>query len=329
MTARPPDANAKASRANRLFLYGPFALAGALLLIWFYVWRNGAAAIEKSLAEFVQAQEGVTITYAPVVFRGFPFFLRGAAADFSISGDVGRYDCAKLYIDAQPFGRNRVIFSCGGEQTIRYADALWRIDAPQARASIDKDPARAWIARLDSGAASATTGAAAVSVSSFILNAAPSIEDPELTDVSFRMLEFANAKGDRAWRLARFDAAASLAPRSGGQRRITLAGADIATADGYLFATGWIAARDGALKDGRLDARLENPTAIAQTLAEAGLLPRSADQKANAMTALDLLAHNANLADGANGVAAQSIEIDGGVARLGDVVIAVWKKDQP
>lgn len=307
---------------NRWFLYGPFALAGVLLFGWFLMWRSGADAMRRGLAEFSAhaALQGAVIAHQPLRANGFPFYLRGVVADFSATTKDGHYACGRLYLDALPSAPDRLVLSCGGEQLVASRKKTWRLDAEDARASIARDEERGWMIRAQTGAASATSGAERVTVGAATVNIAPRAGDPATLQASLRLLAV-EAVG--LYAVDRFAAAASLGPAdSAGERLLDVHGAELVVNGATLKAQGILAIAPGGARRGRLDAELEKPVGLARALASARLL--SADEAKAAEAGFAMLA----VASG--GVIRAPIEWEKGEVRLAGVRIAqAPKPDQP
>lgn len=309
--------------ANRWLLYGPFIVAAAILAGWFVLWRSGAAVMRTSLDEFAAAQEadGVIVEYLPLSARGFPFYLRGVVERSSIASGADRYQCAKLFIDALPYSPDRIIFSCGGEQHLSRADGVWTINAKDARASIERDSARGWLAKIDTGAASAFKDDVEASVSNAIVNFGPEKIGAERFDVSLRVVGFGVTRPASGYAVDRIDAAATVSDSASG-RVVEIRGLEAVIGDTILKADGEIAVPPGDSARGRLNARVEKPAGLAQTLADAGMLDERDARTAQAALAM--------LAVASGGAVAAPIEIENDEVRLAGLKIAGLKrKDQP
>ncbi len=302
------------TRANRWFLYGPFALAGVVLLGWFMMWRSGADAMRRGLAEFSSqaALQGAVIAHQPLKARGFPFFLRGAVADFTATTKDRHYACGRLYLDALPYAPDRLVLSCGGEQLVASRDRTWRLDAEDARASVARDKERGWMIRVETGALSATSGSERILVGAATVNIAPSAVDPATLQASLRILA---VEAIGLFAVERLDAAASLGPAdSAGERRLDIRGAELVVNGATLKAQGILMFAPGAAARGRLDAELQKPVGLARALASVRLL--NADEAKAAEAGLAMLA----VASG--GIIRAPIEWDKGEVRLAGVRIA-------
>ena len=302
------------TRANRWFLYGPFALAALVLLGWFMMWRSGADAMRRGLAEFSSqaALQGAVIAHQPLKARGFPFYLRGVVADFSATTRDRHYACSRLNLDALAYAPDRLVLSCGGEQLIASREKTWRLDAADARASIARDKQRGWMIRAETGAAAATSGEERISVGAATINVAPSAADPATLQASLRLLAV-EAVG--LYAVERFDAAASLQPAdSAGGRRLDIHGAELVVNGATLKAQGSLAFAPGAAARGRLDAELQKPVGLARALVGARLLVADEAKAAEAGLAL--------LAVASGWIIRAPIEWEEGEVRLAGVRIA-------
>jgi len=309
--------------ANRWFLYGPFLFAGAILAGWFVLWRTGAGIMRSSLDEFAAAQkaDGVIVEHEPLSARGFPFYLRGVVENFSIASGPDRYQCARLFIDALPYAYDRVIFSCGGDQHLSRADGVWTINAKDARASVQRDSERGWLAKIDTGAATAFNDDVEASVSKAIVNFAPEKAGADRFDLSLRVVGFGVTRPASGYAVDRLDAAATVSDGASG-RVVEIRGLEAVIGDTILKADGEIAVPPGGSARGRLDARVEKPAGLAQTLSDAGLLDDRDAKTAQAALAM--------LAVASGGAVAAPIVLENDEVRLAGFKIARLKrKGQP
>ena len=311
--------------ANRWFLYGPFIGAGVILGCWFLLWRAGAATMRNSLDEFAatQAGEGIAVAHEPLETRGFPFFLRGVTENFSIGSGAERYECARLYIDALPYAPGRIIFSCGAEQRLIAANGVWILDAKDARASIERDKDRGWIAKIESGRASAFNNDVEVSADHAIINIAPGEPDDDRIDASIRIVSFGVTRPASGYAFDRIDAAATVSGGgAAGDRTIEIHGFKAVISETVVNAKGEIFLPAEGDARGRLDAHIEKPAGLVRTLADAGLLDEKDAKTAEAGLAM--------LAVASGGAISAPIELDGGEVRLAGLKLAdVKRKNQP
>ncbi|MEK7265436.1 MAG: DUF2125 domain-containing protein [Pseudomonadota bacterium] len=305
--------------ASRWFLYGPFIFAGVILAGYYLLWRSGAALMRESLDDFAAAQktDGTIVAYEPLSARGFPFFLRGAVENFSIARGADSYRCAKLFIDALPYAPDRIIFSCGGAQQVAKAGEVWTINAKDARASVERDQKRGWLAKLETGAASAFNNDIEASVSRAIVNLAPSDEGDGRIDASFRIVGLGVTRPASGYAVDRIDAAATVLGGADGQT-VKIHGLEAVSGQTIVKAEGEIAIPAGENLHGRLNARVEKPAGLAQTLSDAGLL--DANDAKTAQTALAML----TVASG--GALAAPIDFANDEVRLAGLKIAQLKR---
>ena len=309
--------------ASKWFLYGPFIVAGIILAGWFMLWRSGAALMRDSLDDFAAAQkaDGTIVAHEPLSARGFPFFLRGAVEDFSIARGADRYQCARLFIDALPYAPDRIIFSCGGEQQVTVAGGVWTIDAKDARASVERDSERGWLAKIETGKTIAFNHDIEATVSGAIVNLAPAPAGDESIDASLRIAGLGVTRPASGYAVDRIDAAATVSGDAEG-RIIRIRGLEAIIGETTVKAEGEVAIKRGDSARGRLNARVEKPAGLAQTLSDAGLL----DEK-DARTAQTALAM---LAVASGGEIAAPIDFQNDEVRLAGLKIARLKRsDQP
>lgn len=284
-------------RANRWFLYGPFLVAALALAAWFPVWRAGAGTMREALADFAAAQatRGAVVDYAPLRARGFPFFLRGVVDGFSLRTDDGSYSCSRLFIDALPYQLDRIVFSCGGDQRATVDGRDWKINAADARASIEQDRDRGWIIRSETGAFKAEGSGESYSAQSVMLNLAPGETDSAVLDISFRAVGGAMSTAPE-FEIARIDAALKInQPDAFGRRRIDVLGLEALINGSALTARGALYEQAGAY-EGRLDAELEKPVGLARAGAALGLLTPDETRAAEAGLAMLAVAAGGKIA---------------------------------
>ncbi len=298
-------------RYNRWFLYGPFIFAGVILAGWFYLWRSGAQTMRRSLDEFVamRAKDGVTVVHGPLKTGGFPFFLRGAVDQLSIDRGQYRYACDRLYVDALPYARGRIIFSCGAEQRFITPSGAWIIDAKDGRASVERDAQRGWMVRIETGKASAVNNNIEVSVGGATINFAPAQAVTGEFDASMRILDISVTRSSGVYAVDRIDAAATFSkPESGAGRRAAIHGLELAIGDTILKAEGEMALPATGTAQGSFNTRIEKPVGLARMLADAGLL--------NAEEAITAESGLAMLAVASGGAISAPVELKDGELRL-------------
>ena len=262
-------------RVSRKYLIIPYAIAGALLAVWFAIWNVGASTMRSKLEQFAadRAAEGGEVAYAPLKTRGFPFYLRGSADDFKIIGGRSEYACARLFIDALPYSPNKIIFSCGGEQTLTSGDAVWIIDASDLRASLERNAERGWLAKIETGAASMTDGITSLSAENAIVNITPHTNGGDEIESSLRLTQFKASDALREQPVERLEAAIVIGGKeSDASRPLEIVGVEALFDDATFSAKGRLRISGEGAVTGRLDAKIENPTGVATTLANLKIL---------------------------------------------------------
>lgn len=309
------------SRANRLLLYGPLAAFGVFLVFWRLIWGAGESLMRDSLLEFAQAAaaQGAFVTHGALRAQGYPFYLRGSVGDFvMVSGD-DRYACQTLDIDALPYAPGRFIFSCRGEQSIRVDGVSWDVIADDGRASIEKDAARGWMLKLQSGPALFKGEAAALSIRSAIVNLAPHETQGDRIDVSFRILELRAEQATRSFAVDRLDAAASVVPQ---RKTAEIHGVEAVIGETSLTLDGSLDYGGGGITAGRFNSTLRKPAGLVRVLSAANLIDSKEAEAAEAALAM--------LAVASGGSITAPIEISNGDIRLGGMVIArLGERSQP
>lgn len=308
------------SRSKNWLLYGPFAAFGAFLVIWAFVWRAGAGLMQDSLALFAAAQapQGVTVSYGPLTTRGFPFYLRGEVANFLIASQRDSYRCEKLFIDALPYAPGRIIFSCGGAQRVVANGRAWSIATQGARASIERDQKREWLAKLDGGPLTLEDRADRIAIAKAVINLAPTQKGADAYQLSARLTGVDAPKAD----LERLDIALTLAAADpAGVRTLTINGVEAHGEGAIIRGGGSLRIRPGSPAAGRIDAEIENPASLARALAKAGLISPDETQAAEAGFAM--------LAVASGGTLRAPIDIDGADIRIAGFKLSGVKTAQP
>lgn len=270
-----------------LAIFAPGALAllifAAYCGLWFYSASKMKAAVEAFAADH-RAKSGVA-SYETLSVGGFPFFLRGKLTTV-VLGDGKAYEwrAPVVFIDASPFSPRRLIFSAREAHELDLVKGgVWRIDAPDGRASVARDEAYGW--RLDVEASDARISrletATTLGAKRFRLAVAPdALEtsrlhfglDVDAVETRIGEKTLALEVVDAAFSVARAGAAKSLKDwrDQGGGVEVDFLRVEAAGADAALKGVLGI---DGAgYPSGRLDAALVNPAPLADLLAAAGLI---------------------------------------------------------
>ena len=136
-----------------------------------------------------------------------------------------------------------------------------------------------------------------------------------------RVVGFGVTRPASGYAVDRIDAAATVSDSASG-RVVEIRGLEAVIGDTILKADGEIAVPPGDSARGRLNARVEKPAGLAQTLADAGMLDERDARTAQAALAM--------LAVASGGAVAAPIEIENDEVRLAGLKIAGLKrKDQP
>lgn len=321
-------------RLKRAWLYIPFAVAAALLLAYYGLWRAGAARIETAISTWAAAQNesGYSVSYDDTYTEGFPFFLRVHVERPSIEAPgAWGWSGEKLTIDALPYQLDRLVFTPEGAQEI-FAQRIgaWRIEAETLRAGLRRDKARGWVfsatitslaaeARdgrkaalgeliFDLGPADRTSGALLLSLQA-AGGTAPGAEGAEIALQSLRTVLIASEAralggGAEAWRLA------------GGALTVNGLRARLDEAD--IALQGELALDADHYPAGRLQTEITNPAPFALTLGKAGALTGREARAAAAGLSLLSLANN--------GTIGAPIDFKNGRAEIAGIKIAKTPK---
>lgn len=270
--------------------------------------------------------QAVLISAAAFSTRGFPFFLRGAARDVTVSGGRLRYAAPTVFVDALPIAPTRVVLTAPELQLLDLGRlGKFRIETKGARASIgagrngEARPKTSKDWRLDAQADELTATS----------------EDGQIRLGAKGLLVKTAPAGARGWRASLFagavdwtqndhhasaeklllDAAAAVkgAVVEIDLKRLELqAGASTVAPKGPLTV-----GEDGELR-GVLTARIADPADFTRFLAALGALDeKDADRAAAALTFVAL---------GPGGVVEAPIELKDGAARIAGVKIAKLPK---
>lgn len=137
---------------SRRWLYIPWAIAAALLVAYFMLWRTGAIAIERGVTEWIETQReaGIAVSHDGIRRDGFPFFLRvHIDSPEIIVPDKAQWRAETLSIDALPYQLDRLIFSPRGAQFASSRQTgNWTFVADDFRIAIKRDRKRQWVLSL-------------------------------------------------------------------------------------------------------------------------------------------------------------------------------------
>ncbi len=275
---------------SRLFLWGPFALAALLVLAYYFVWREGAQAMRRAVDAWAEDQraEGLTVSYDAISASGFPFFLRGGAANAVIGdGERWRWSVERLNIDTLPYAPDRLVFSTTNPQTLDLGEhGVWSLRSENGRASIENDDDRDWLVNVESGPGriERADGAVSLSAEKFLLSVAPEATDHKRIQASLIVETFSAALRNGGVEAPRIEAFIEAAETAAGPaldlRRIAI------EAEGAQILLQGSIRRDAAgYPEGVLEADIANPSGLAALLQKLGALSeREAERAAAALT---------------------------------------------
>lgn len=300
---------------NRAFLYGPLIAGGVFLLVWFFIWRAGADAIREGLQQFAshQREAGVGVTHGPLKASGYPFFLRGEIVGFQIARNDDEYRAAELHLHALPYAPGKLILAPRGDQAVAIDGKAWSVATKDARASIEKDKSRGWVAKGETGALAAEAGGERLRIERGLVNVAPAERGAGAVDVSLRVFGLRHEAPARVLDIARLDAALTIEGEGRG-RALVVRGLEIEISESLLRADGTLSLDDQGRLVGKLDAELSNPAAFARAAGAAGLVSPDDARAAEAGFAM--------LAVAGGGAIRAPLEFRDGEARLAGVRIA-------
>ncbi|MEQ8936253.1 MAG: DUF2125 domain-containing protein, partial [Amphiplicatus sp.] len=278
------------SKPSPALLWAPFVVAALLVAAYYVVWREGAQTMRRAVDTWAEDQRaaGLTVSYDQVRASGFPFFLRGAAAN-AVIGDARRWrwSAEKLNIDTLPYALDRLVFSATNPQTLDLGEnGVWLLRSENGRASIEKDDSRDWLVNVESGPGSIESVARAVSLSAdkVLLSVAPEASDHERIQASLIIEKLSAGLNAGAIDAARIEAFVEIAETAAGfaldLRRIAV------DAEGaQILLTGSIHVDDAGYPEGVLEADIANPSGLAGLLQKLGALsPQEAKQASAALT---------------------------------------------
>ncbi len=318
-------------RANRFYLYAPFAVAAVLMAIWFGIWRAGAQTMERAIADWGAGERasGAVVAHAPFRARGFPFFLRGAIDDFSFEGGDLSVHVDNIYLDALPYDFDRLIVSPGGGAQLGVGEDIWTVETRNAKASIEPDAMRDWFVKAEAGATTAHRDDAEFCFSRFLLNGAPNSSDLSRLEVSIIANDLVVIDGEHAARIdaLSLDFAIGSYPALQGAQALArwrdaggildIHGLALAIGDSRLQAKGQLRADRNGDPKGVLTARIEKPFDFVDALGASGYLtPEEADVARGAFALMSVAS---------GGVIETPIEFAGGAIRLAGVSFAILK----
>ena len=249
-------------RADRRLLWAPFAVAGFVLAVWYFVWRAGAQAMREGLADFAagEAKSGAEFTYAPLRAKGFPFFLRGDIGAVSYARGKWRWEADGVYLHAAPFALDRVVLSAAPSMRLIEPGGRWTIRADGARASLEAAD-DGWLFKAEAASLDGAQENEIVKTGRGVINVAPDPGSEGAYAVTFRLIDatIQNARGET--NIQRLDGALSAAP---GDRRVAIHGLEVEAGAALARVSGALAASPEGYLEGTLAASIANPGAITE-----------------------------------------------------------------
>ena len=292
---------------SRIWLYGPIALGLIVLIAWHGLWRAATHTIQSETDKaFAQLGPGVSARYDDFSRKGFPFIFRGAFNDVEFQGPDFAYSTPTIFVDALPYDLSRVIFTAADSQRLTIGGAEIDLNAPDAKASVEKDDSRGWLFKLSGGDAPivGVSQTASVETARFLLNAGPPLGataqppgamheiDASLVAETMQIavggqtgtidrLELAMlTRAPKALFDDRFATSGPLAPPEIDVNRLA-----VTIGRSSLTVRGAITFDAQGRANGRLNTRIESPTDLATFLYDASVLNRQeADALMGAMT---------------------------------------------
>ncbi len=307
------------SKLSRLFLWAPFVLAALLLVAYYIVWREGAQTMRRAVDAWAEDQRtaGLTVSYDKVSASGFPFFLRGAAAN-AVIGDARRWrwSAERLNIDTLPYALDRLVFSATNPQILDLgAHGVWSLRSDNGRASIESDDSRDWLVNVESGPGSIerADSLASLSAEKFLLSVAPDANDRRRIQASLIVDKFSTALSGGVIDAPRIEAFVEISQTAAGSaldfRRI------IVDAEGaQILLTGNIRVDEAGYPEGALEADIANPSGLALLLQKLGALSPQEAERASAALTLAAIAGGGRISG--------PVALKNGEARIAGVKIA-------
>lgn len=284
-----PAAKTGPRQLSRQWLYGPFLLFGAIVFVYFLVWRAAAVEIEKGVLAWAEQQRaaGAQISWRAIRRDGFPFFLRVHIDRPSIewpgaltwSGD-------RLTLDALPYDLDRMIISLPGNHAVTGNGALWALHSDKALASVESNAARGWILNAETSnarLANQTTGQA-IALGGARLSASPHPDDPSRLMIGVAVRDLSIDDGLTQQSLDSIDAsigvdafqllAAGYAPAEwrAGNGGVDFLGVTIAADSALASLTGRLTPSPDGFATGEMKARIVNPAEWTQRMQRFGLI---------------------------------------------------------
>ncbi|MEZ5894069.1 MAG: DUF2125 domain-containing protein [Parvularculaceae bacterium] len=318
-----------APRANRLWLYLPFAVAAVLLFAYYLLWRAAAEEMKHGVADWVAEQRaaGLSVSHGAIKAEGFPFFLRVHVDAPDIEAqDAWAWRTERLTLDALPYDFNRLIFSVRSEQELSLAAyGAWRVRADDFRASVARDKLRGWkFAMTIAGAhgARAADGAKA-RAGSFVFDLAPDAADRSTLTLTLAASALALNNGEKELALdglrtvmsatqAQALGDAGLWRAMGGA--LVISGLEAEAGASKLSVSGEISLDGEGYPAGGLTSVIAAPGPFITALGEAGVLNKEDAETTSAALTL------AAIAGGGKIIA--PLELKDGEARIANVTLA-------
>lgn len=290
-----------AQQLRRRWLYVTYAVAGIVLIAYFFLWQAGAGEMKKAIAAWAgdQREMGIDVQYDALKSDGFPFFLRVHVEAPRIKTQDKKYSwyTERLSLDALPYDLNKLIFSTRTEQFVHVdGHGDWAVHAEDFRFSIANDKAHEWkfAATIGNLYAHRKADETHVNLGSLLLDLSP-----EAGNLSTLILSLATTDLDREANNERIDlgnmqtvialtkaeaiADPNLWRHAGGQ--LIISGLNAEIQQSKLSIAGQLSLDDKNQPTGQLDTEIIAPAPIITTLGRLGLTSeKDAEQLAAALT---------------------------------------------
>ncbi|MEM8934968.1 MAG: DUF2125 domain-containing protein [Pseudomonadota bacterium] len=321
----------ESKRLSRKWLYGPFVVAGLILLAYRMVWGYAADQMKVGLTDWVDVQRaaGYDITHDAITATGFPFFLRVHIDNVEAQSPTPwEWRTPRITLDALPYDLNKLIITIPkGHSVSEPIGRQWDIVADDWRAGLYRDPDTGWRYSMTIAEASAQSGGGElIDAGSIIFDIAPEAGGPETITLNLAAsnLRFTGSEEpvtletlQTSISLERADALVGVDPlalwrREGGA--VAIHGLIALFEGSQLNASGRISVDKDNHLTGVLDSELRDPAGAARLFGKIGMLSNEEAELAAAGLALYAMAGRGRIAE--------QIEMRSGAAYLRGIKIA-------
>ncbi|WP_411819100.1 DUF2125 domain-containing protein [Hyphococcus formosus] len=317
-------------KLRRRWLYVPYAVAGIIVIAYYFLWQAGASEMKKAIGNWAadQREIGIDVQYDALKSDGFPFFLRVHVENPKIitqGGEISWYT-ERLSLDALPYDLNKLIFSSRTEQ-VTFIDGFgeWRTTAEDFRFSIANDKDHGWkfAATINSLRANRPQDNQTVELETLLLGLMPETEGGSTLVLSMKLEELTKLHGQERIDLANMRALIALTQtdllddqalwrENGGA--LVISGLEAQIEQSKLAVAGQITLDENNAPAGQLNTEITAPAAMIKAIEKLDLLSKDDAEQLSASLTLAAIA--------GGGKISSPIELENGAASIAGTKIA-------